>query len=89
MKKLILTTAVASLFSFNAFSADSSHCNSLDKGPMSNKTELSAFDKCWLNTHKADKKAGTDGNVFWVKVGDDFVSMPIKDGLTPYSFIID
>lgn len=79
MKLLTIPAAiVAATISFNASAADSSHCNSLDHGPQFNKTELSEFDKCWINTHKADKKSGVDGNVLWIKVGDDFVSMPTK-----------
>ena len=77
--KYIATTIAASIFSFNVMAADSSHCNSLDKGPQFNKTVLSEFDKCWLNTHRADKTSGVDGNVFWVKVDDEFISMPIKE----------
>ena len=53
--KLIATTIAASILSFNVMAADSSHCNSLDKGPQFNKTELSAFDKCWLILIEADK----------------------------------
>lgn len=79
MKKLLITTALASVFSFNVMAADSSHCNSLDKGVQFNKTELSAFDKCWLNTHKADEKSGVSGNVFWMKVGDKFISIPLVE----------
>jgi len=78
MIKTIIAATVASTISFSSFAADSSHCNSLDHGPQFNKTELSAFDKCWINTHKADENSGVDGNIFWVKVGDDIVSMPVK-----------
>ena len=77
--KYIATTIAASIFSFNVMAADSSHCNSLDKGPQFNKTVLSEFDKCWLNTHRSDKKSGVDGNVFWMKIDGKFISMPTKD----------
>jgi len=85
MKNIILgAVAATALLATNisvtksVHAADSSHCNVLDHGPEFNKTELSAFDKCWINTHRADKKSGISGNVFWIKVGDDFVSMPAK-----------
>jgi len=85
MKNIILgAVAATALLATNisvtksVHAADSSHCNVLDHGPQFNKTELSAFDKCWINTHRADKKSGVSGNVFWVKVGDDFISMPTK-----------
>ena len=77
--KLIATTIAASILSFNVMAADSSHCNSLDKGPQFNKTELSAFDKCWLNTHNPDKLSGVDGKVFWIKVNDEYLSIDMKD----------
>ena len=79
MKLTIAAAVIGSVISFNAMAADSSHCNVLDKGPQFNPTQLSEFDKCWINTHKADELSGVDGNVFWMKVGDDFISFPVKD----------
>jgi len=84
MKNIILgAVAATALLATNISVMNSAHaagsCSHLDKGVQFNKTELSAFDKCWLNTHRPDEKSGVDGNVFWVKVGDDFVSMPLID----------
>ena len=79
MKLTIAAAVIGSVISFNAMAADSSHCNVLDKGPQFNPTQLSEFGKCWLDTHKADELSGVDGNIFWMKVGNEYISMPLKD----------
>ena len=84
MKKTILgILAATTILATNVSVMNSAHaagsCSGLDHGPQFNKTELSAFDKCWLNTHRADKLSGVDGNVFWMKVDGKFISMPAKD----------
>ena len=79
IKTIIAGLVATTMLTSTGFAADSSHCNVLDKGPMFNKTILSDFDKCWLNTHRADKLSGVDGNVFWMKIDGKFISMPVKD----------
>ena len=75
-----MIAAALSMISGVAVSKErSTHCNALDAGPMYNKVELSEKDKCWLNHWKEDETAGTLGSIFWMRLGDGFVSMPVKD----------
>ena len=75
-----MIAAALSMISGVAMSKErSTHCNALDAGPMYNKVELSEKDKCWLNHWKEDDTAGTLGSIFWMRLGDGFVSMPVKD----------
>ena len=58
---------------------NSAHCRVLDMGPGINPTELSDYAKCWLDTHKADEQSGRFGGLFWIRVGDGFVSMRTQE----------
>ena len=81
MKKTIFLAAIAAAFVSNAQAADKTFgqtCGHLDNSARFNPTELSAFQECWLDYHKADEAAGTLGSIFWARAGDDFVSMPVK-----------
>ena len=81
MFKYTLLGAVAlSAVSFNAHAADSSEaCGAFDNSLRFNPTELSEFQECWLDFHYPEETAGTLGSLFWVKVGDSFVSMPVSN----------
>ena len=81
MKNYILAAVAASVIGVSApaFADNSSHaCGAFDNEIRFNPTELSDFQECWLNFHKPDEMSGTLGSLFWVKVGDEFVSMPVK-----------
>ena len=81
MFKYTLLGAVAlSAVSFNAHAADSSEaCGAFDNSLRFNPTELSEFQECWLDFHYPEETAGTLGSIFWVKVDDKFISMPVEN----------
>ena len=75
-----MIAAALSMISGVAVSKErSTHCNALDAGPIYNKVELSEKDKCWLNHWKADDISGTLGSIYWMRIGDGFVSMKVRD----------
>ena len=80
MKNIIIAAAVGiSAVSFNAQAADSTQaCGMFENETRFNPTSLSDYQECWLDFHYPDKMSGTLGSLFWVKVGDEFVSMPIQ-----------
>lgn len=71
--------AMIMIVSASSAMADSSHCKELDGAHQQryNPTELSEYQKCWLDVHK-DENAGTIGDIFWVRVDDQYASMPVK-----------
>ena len=80
MKNIIIAAAVGiSAVSFNAQAADSTQaCGMFENETRFNPTSLSDYQECWLDFHYPDKMSGTLGSLFWVKVVDEFVSMPVK-----------
>ena len=80
MKNIIIAAAVGiSAVSFNAQAADSTQaCGMFENETRFNPTSLSDYQECWLDFHYPDKMSGTLGSLFWVKVGDEFISMPVK-----------
>ena len=84
VKKIVMIAAALSMISGVAMSKErSTHCNALDAGPMYNKVELSEKDKCWLDHWKDDEIAGTLGSIFWMRVGDGFVSCLLYTSPSP------
>ena len=81
MKNIIIAAAVGiSAVSFNAQAADSTQaCGMFENETRFNPTSLSDYQECWLDFHYPDKTSGTLGSLFWTKIGDQFISMPIKD----------
>jgi len=77
MMKIITTALTAITLSTNAFASEGHSCSHFDNVSRFNPTELSEFQKCVINKHE-DKEAGIFGNLFWIKVGDDIVSMQTK-----------
>ena len=85
---LVATTMLTSVATAEVSKKDMDHaiaignsavCNTLDKGVAFNKRSLSAFDKCWINIHKADEDSGTSDGFFWVRVGDKIIDTKITD----------
>ena len=81
MKKIIsILLASTMLFSFTAptFAADSSFsesCGHIENPTRFNPTELSEYQQCWVDFYKADEVSGMVGNIFWMRLGDDTISI--------------
>jgi len=54
-------------------------CDHLSQANRINPTELSDYQKCWLDEHRADKPNGVLGSLFYVKIDGDYVSVPVKE----------
>ena len=79
MIKLVMAAMMAATFmSGPAQAANSSHCNILDNGSGINKAELSAFDKCWLDVHRADEDAGIIKEIAWVRLDGTYYSVALS-----------
>ena len=83
MKKFVIAAAFAATVmstgaqAFGASSADA--CGHIDNPSRFNPVELSEYQECWLDFHKPDEATGMLGNLFWVRAGDGFVSMPVSE----------
>ena len=81
MKKIIsILLASTMLFSFTAptFAADSSFsesCGHIENPTRFNPTDLSDYQKCWIDFYKADQASGMIGDLFWMRLGDDTISL--------------
>lgn len=81
MKKIIsILLASTMLFSFTAptFAADSSFsesCGHIENPTRFNPTELSEYQQCWVDFYKADEVSGMIGGIFWMRLGDDTISI--------------
>ena len=54
-------------------------CDHFSKASRVNPTELSEYQECWLDEHRADEAHGVLGSLFYVKVESDYISMPVSD----------
>ena len=72
--RVILTTIAFVIMTTSAFA-----CSHLSQASRINPTELSDYQKCWLDEHRADKPNGVLGSLFYVKVNGDYISMPVKE----------
>ena len=81
MKKFVFAAAMtAAIVSTNAHAESfSESCGHIDNPTRFNPTELSEYQECWLDFHKADEAAGVLGSIFFARVGDEFVSMPVSE----------
>lgn len=71
--------ALAATFTVHAHAAElttAETCGHLENHSRFNPTELSEYQECWLGLH--GEEAGVLGSLFYAKVGDSFVSMPVK-----------
>ena len=81
MKKIIsILMASTMLFSFTAptFAADSSFsesCGHIENPTRFNPTDLSDYQKCWIDFYKADQASGMIGDLLWMRLGDDVISL--------------
>ena len=71
-----------------ARAANSSHCNGLDNGSGINKTSLSAYDMCWLDTHRTDVSAGVIKDIAWLRLNDKYYDVALRTlrGLSQSAF---
>ena len=68
-----------SFVSNNAFAEETGSCSHIVEKKGINATELSEYQECWLDLHRADEPSGTLGGLFYLKVpGAGYVSMPVS-----------
>ena len=81
MKKFVIAAALAATFLSTGAQAESfaDACGHIDNPTRFNPVELSEFQECWIDFHKADEAAGMIGSIFWARAGDGFVSMPVAE----------
>ena len=81
MKKFVFAAAMAATILSTGAQAESfsESCGHLDNPTRFNPTELSEYQECWLDFHKADEAAGVLGSIFYARAGDEFVSMPVSE----------
>ena len=74
MKAIILGTLAATMITGVAKAA----CNDIPNPTRFNPQELSAYQECWLDEHKAEETAGILGSLAWVRLNDEYFSAPIS-----------
>ena len=80
MRKVIMAAAFAAttiLSSASAMAGTTPASCGVDEVRF-NPTELSEYQECWLNTHRADETHGVLGSLFYIKVNDVFYSAPLS-----------
>ena len=73
--KAIMAFIALLVVSTTAYAECSHHAQANRVNPQ----ELSDYQKCWLNEHRADEQSGTLGSLFYVKIGQEFISFPINE----------
>ena len=74
MKKLILAAAAVMMTTTAHAACTQAELEGMDNPVRYNPTELSAYQECWLDVHKADEEHGVLGSIFWVKFDDSYYS---------------
>ena len=75
MRILLSAVVLMTMFSFNANAAE---CEEHENVSRVNPTELSAYQECWLDTHRPNEISGTLGSIFYLNLkGIGYVSMPV------------
>lgn len=74
----VLAVVSICVVSTSAFAEEVKSCDHIIETKTINPVELSEYQECWLDLHRADEMSGTLGGLFYVKVpGAGYVSMPV------------